>query len=108
MPTCVCQPVGSVTIGWHVGISMCVPCRIMPLRPAERSPHCGDLLLPMVAAPISVSRIFLLGMIDEFVHVALQGAIAASRVRVEPTAYIHRRIRKKGAVARHAPSPSRP
>src|SRR5712691_6165507 len=34
--------------------------------------------------------IFLLGVIDELVHVALQSPIAAGRVRIEPTAGLHR------------------
>src|SRR5438132_77217 len=33
--------------------------------------------------------VLFLGMIDELVHVALQGPITARRVRVEPTARVH-------------------
>src|SRR5712691_9859759 len=36
--------------------------------------------------------IFLLGVIDELVHVALQSPIAAGRVRAEPTAGLHRDV----------------
>src|SRR5262249_20030629 len=38
------------------------------------------------------ASIFLLGVIDECVHVTLQGPIAARRVRVKPTPSLHRQV----------------
>jgi hypothetical protein len=39
------------------------------------------------------ARIFLLGMIDELVHVSLHRPIAAGRVGIQPTARVDRQIR---------------
>src|SRR5262249_56244904 len=38
------------------------------------------------------ARIFLLRMVDKVVRIALQRAIAARRVRIEPTARVHREV----------------
>src|SRR5262245_63092521 len=38
------------------------------------------------------ARIFLLRMVDKVVRIALQRAIAARRVRIEPTARLHREV----------------
>src|SRR5215470_16298819 len=40
------------------------------------------------------TRVFLLRMIHELVHVALHRSVAAGRVRVEPTARSHREVRR--------------
>src|SRR5215470_11567911 len=40
------------------------------------------------------TRVFLLRMIHELVHVALHRSVAAGRVRVQPTARLHREVRR--------------
>ena len=46
--------------------------------------------------------IFLLGMINIVMHIALQGSIAARRVGVEMTARLHGEVSRQGAVVIHA------
>jgi hypothetical protein len=69
--------------------------RPVRLTDAPKHPQIGLEQGKQTFCPLLVhltARIFLLGMIHECVPVALQGAIAARRVRVEATARVHRDV----------------